>query len=99
MHNSIIVPLLKAYNHYPRQYSLGKRIGKLYTDFGFPVDMALDRLDMTKEAKLSVIFGVGNELVEHKRRSGAPEKALNRQRKANQEVVKRFMDTGETGMY
>jgi len=78
---------------------LGKQIGKLYTDHGLPVDMAFDRLDMNSEKKIVVLTGALNWLVEHKRNSGAPEKAIERQRKLNTRMMGHFMQTGEVGLY
>lgn len=78
---------------------LGEKIGRLYTDKGFPVDMALARMNFGKERKLSIILGVCNWLIQHKRNSGATEKILEKQRKYNREMTYRFMRTNETGAY
>lgn len=78
---------------------LGIKIGKLYTDHGLPIDMALDRLDLTKEQKLSVLDGACQWLVEHKRNSGATEKAIDRQRATNRKMLEDFLIKGETGVY
>lgn len=79
---------------------LGIKIGKLYTDHGFPVDMALDRLSgYTKLQKLSILDGVCQWLIEHRRLSAAGERAIERQRKVNKDMVERFINTGESGAY
>lgn len=78
---------------------LGVKVGKLYTNQGFPIDMALARLDYTKEQKLSILDGACQWLIEHKRNSGATEKSIERQRKANQIMVEDFINKGETGVY
>lgn len=78
---------------------LGVKIGKLYTDHGLPIDMAFDRLDLTKEQKISVLDGCCQWFIEHKRNSGATEKAIDRQRKANRKMLEDFIKTGEVGIY
>jgi hypothetical protein len=78
----------------------GIEIGHLYTDKGFPVDMALDRLpNLSKLEKLAVLTGLCNWLIDHKRNSGATDKAIDRQRKLNNKMVDDFIKTGETGVY
>lgn len=79
--------------------NLGIKIGKLYTDHGLPPDMALERLSYTKQQKLSILDGVCQWLIEHKRNSGATDKAIERQRKTNRDMVERFIDKGETDVY
>jgi hypothetical protein len=93
--------LLVAFTHSDREELLafGTKIGKLYTDQGFPIDMALDRLDYSKKAKLMVLTGALNWLVEHRRRSGATDAAIERQRKANRITLERYIATGEAGVY
>lgn len=78
---------------------IGVEIGKLYTNLGFPIDMTLDRLDMSQQEKLSVIDGCCQWFIEHKRNSGAGEKAIDRQRKANRKMVEDFLKNGEVGIY
>jgi hypothetical protein len=78
---------------------LGIQIGKLYTNQGLPVDMALASLPHSQEQKLSILDGVCQWLVEHKRLSGAPEKAIERQRSANVKLITDFLQKGETGAY
>lgn len=79
---------------------LGKTIGQIYTDHGLPIDMALDRLKgYTKLQKLAILIGAQSWLIEHRRKSSATDKALDRQRKSNRETLERFIKTGETGIY
>lgn len=78
---------------------LGVKIGKLYTDKGLPIDMALERLDYTQQQKLSILDGALQWLIEHKRLSGAPEKAIERQRKLNRQYIERFLTGKEVGAY
>lgn len=79
---------------------IGIEVGKLYTDFGLPVDMAIDRLtQFGKEQKVCVIDGVCQWLIQHKRNSGASEKAIERQRKANAKMLDSFIKKGEVGIY
>ena len=98
---NVLVELLESNSliHKDKLKQLGVQVGKLYTDHGFPIDMSLDRLNIGIAAKLAVLDGSCQWLIEHKRRSGATEKAINRQRKANLEMVTRFIETGETGVY
>jgi|SRR5688572_23167392 len=79
--------------------NLGVKIGKLYTDHGFPIDMALERLNMSKERKLAVLDGACQWFIEHRRNSGATDKAIERQRKTNRKMIEDFVKTGETGVY
>lgn len=80
-------------------HELGVKIGKLYTDFGLPIDIALDRLPHTKDQKIAILSGAQWWLVEHRRGSGATDKALDRQRKANRQAMESFIKTGESGVY
>lgn len=78
----------------------GVKIGKLYTDRGFPPDMALNRLDgYTRLQKLAVLDGVCQWLLEHKCNSGATDKAIERQRFNNRNMISAYLKTGETGVY
>ncbi len=79
--------------------SLGIEIGKLYTNHGLPVDMALQRLPHTKEQKISILDGACQWFMQHKRNSGATEKSLDRQRAANRKMLDDFIEKGETGAY
>lgn len=78
---------------------MGVEVGKLYTNHGLPIDMALDRLRLTKLQKIAILYGAQQWLIEHRRNSNATDKALDRQRKANREVLVRFIQTGEAGVY
>jgi len=78
---------------------LGIKIGKLYTDHGLPIDMALDRLPINEEQKLVVLNGACQWLIEHKRNSGATDAAIERQRTTNRTMIEAFLATGETGVY
>lgn len=80
-------------------YELGLEIGKLYTNHGFPIDMALERLEARKTQKVSILGGALHWLVIHKRNSNATEGAIDRQRATNLEIMERFLSTGETGVY
>lgn len=82
--------------------ALGTQVGKLYTDQGFPVDMALTELGKkgySKEVQLLILHGACQWFMEHKRSSGASEKSLDRQRKANRSYLESFMSKGEVGVY
>lgn len=96
---SVLGDLIEARVKYPKHVKYGVFIGRLYTDHGFPIDMAFDRLDMSNQQKLAVLQGACGWLVEHKRNSGATDKAIERQRKMNNEITLRFIKTGETGVY
>lgn len=84
--------------------ALGKQIGRLYTDHGLPLDMALDKLDakwpgITKDQKVLVLYGACQWFIEHKRNSGASEKAIERQRNLNAKIIADYIKTGETQVY
>lgn len=79
---------------------LGVEIGKINTDHGLPIDMALTRLQgYTKEQKLSVLDGALQWIIQHKRNSAATGKAIERTRISNRRAVEAFIKTGETGIY
>lgn len=80
-------------------FDIGLKLGKLYTDMGFPIDMALDRLPYDKEQKIAILVGAQNWLIEHRRNSGATEKAIERQRETNIKIMNAFIKTDETGLY
>lgn len=77
---------------------MGRAIGRLYTDHGLPVDMAFDRLVLTRKEKIVVLVGVHEWLIEHRRQSQATPKALERLEKSNRAVMQHFLKTGETGL-
>lgn len=85
--------------HDTKAEEFGTQVGKLYTDKGLPIDMALDRIDWPKERKIVVLQGALDWLIEHKRNSGGTEKSIERQRKTNAAAMERFINGGETGMY
>lgn len=92
--------LLKAMAHpYEGDEQLGLQIGKLYTDMGFPIDMALVRLEIPYKRKILVLHGALQWLIQHKRNSGAGDKAIERQRKTNRDAMERFINKKETGLY
>lgn len=82
-----------------RLQELGIEIGKLYTNHGLPIDIAFDKLPHTKEEKLSILDGACQWFIEHKRNSGATEKAIERQRIANRKMLEDFISKGEVGVY
>lgn len=96
---SAIVRAKSSYDN-PKIYTeIGIEIGKTYTDFGLPVDMALDRLKLSKYQKLLVLDGVCQWLILHRRNSQASEKAIERQRQVNTNMLERFIKSGESGAY
>lgn len=80
-------------------FELGIKIGKIYTDFGLPIDMALEKIKGDKKAKAQILYGAQNWLIEHRRNSSATDKALDRQRKINIQTMEAFIKTGESGIY
>lgn len=86
-------------------FKMGRDIGRIYTDFGLPIDMALEHLVKSnhiaddKRSKVQVLSGAQNWLIEHRRNSSATEKALDRQRKSNMQTMLAFIKTGESGIY
>lgn len=99
----MVEKILLARTKYRGFVDLGVEIGKLYTDYGLPIDIALSELKKRKKIKqgemLAVIAGACDWLIEHRRASGAPEKAIERQRKLNRQMVERFLKIGEVGVY
>lgn len=78
---------------------MGVVVGRLYTDHGLPIDMALDRLSIIKQQKVVIVDGVCQWLITHKRNSGATEKSIDRQRQTNRKILDDFIRTGEVGIY
>ena len=101
MSKEVLIELLKSTQQpfAEELFDLGHKIGKLYTDHGLPLDMSLERLPHSKEQKVQILYGACNWLIQHKRSSGATDKAIERQRKANIRTVERYLKTGETGVY
>jgi hypothetical protein len=92
--------LIKALAHTDGNFEkFGIEVGRLYTNHGLPPDMALNRIDLSKEQELLVLHGVCQWLIEHKRNSGATDKAIERQRTTNRKMIEGFINTGETGAY
>jgi len=90
---------LRANPQHEDLHKFGIEVGKLYTDQGLPIDMALDRLEGNKEQKLMMLDGVCFWLVQHKRNSGATEKSIARQQQTNIKMMTDFIEKGETGIY
>lgn len=101
--SEVIADLALSVSTYPELVEYGRSIGKLYTDFGLPIDMALAEVDKkqktSKLQKLAMIQGSCEWLIQHKRNSGATERSIDRQRKANRNMIESFWKTGETGAY
>jgi len=89
----------KLQSHSQELQELGIKIGKLYTDHGMPIDMALDRLDYSHAQKVSILDGACQWIVQHKRDSGATQKAIERTRQSNRNMMERFIAGQETGAY
>lgn len=104
MSSSVVGELIKSQlmiesedmNHLLR---LGERIGKLYTDDGLPIDIALQSPSIPSDSRLLVLYGACKWLIEHKRRSGATEKAIERQRMVNRRAIESFINFGECKIY
>ena len=80
--------ILEAFQYANADFvDVGKQVGKLYTDFGFPIDMSLERIDVPQECKVLIIHGACMWLIEHKRNSGGTEKSIERQRKTNLKIT------------
>ena len=84
-----------------RLIDFGRTLGRLYTDNGLPIDIAMDELPegTTIDEKTVILVGVGEWLIEHKRKSGATEAAIERQRKANVKMLADYQAKGEVGLY
>lgn len=79
--------------------NFGIEIGKLYTNHGLPLDISLSRLEYCKEFKLIILHGACEWFLQHKRDSGATEKAIERQIATNEKIMDDFVKTGEVGIY
>lgn len=86
----------------PRQeelVALGKELGRLYTDHGLPLDLSLHHLGLPRSDNVLMLYGACQWFIDHKRRSGALQPAINRQRAVNRKMLEDFTRTGETGIY
>jgi len=100
----IIEKIILSLSNPNREYleEQGTWIGRLYTDKGFPLDMSIAELkkrNVTEEDMFVIIEGALTWFVQHKRNSGATEKALNRQREQNSKIMAAFLAGKETGLY
>jgi len=80
----------------------GTWVGKLYTDKGLPLDISIAELrkrNTSEDDMFVIIEGALTWFVQHKRNSGATEKALNRQREQNNKIMAAFLAGKETGLY
>lgn len=100
--SNVVEDLIDAISEpkYENLRGLGVDIGKLYTNYGFPVDIAINKLIGYRQTeKLAVLQGVCEWFMEHKRKSGASENALDRQRKSNKRMLENFIKRKEVGVY
>lgn len=96
---NLLGTILVSVTSYPSLTAVGTTVGKLYTDHGLPIDMALSRLPYSHEQKIAILDGVFNWIIEHKHNSGASEKNLERQRQSNQKAMLRFINSKDTEAY
>ena len=82
-----------------RFIAIGMELGKLYTDFGLPLDMSLGKINLPKAHKAIVLYGALQWLMTHKRNSGANDRALERQRDTNSRMMRTFLEREETMEY
>lgn len=81
---------------------IGTKIGQLYTNMGYPIDMSLQKLQEAgygDKQLIVVLHGALGWRLEHLRRSGATDKAVERTRKTNRADLERYINTGESGVY
>lgn len=77
----------------------GKQMARFKNEMGFPPDMFLKRLNVDNDTKFLISITYCDEMIEHKRASGAQEKAIDKTRKHNQAILRRLLDKGELGEY
>lgn len=101
MSSAVLPQLLKGFAHPYRKelIEFGIEVNKLYTDHGLPLDITLNRLEHPQDQKLIILEGACEWLVQHKRNSGATEKAIERQRVANRNMLEAFAKGKELGVY
>jgi len=79
---------------------LGQKMADMKNSTGYPPDRFMERLtSLSSQEKLFVSHIYCVEMINHKRMSGAPEKAIQRTRKHNRQILNRLIDTGELGAY
>lgn len=80
----------------------GTQVGKLYTDQGLPLDIAiseLKKIGVGNDDMVVILEGALNWFIQHKRNSGAGDKAIARQQELNVKIMNNFIDGKETGLY
>ena len=98
--NKILTTILKV----PEKYiddlrELGKEVFIAETENGLPKKLSLDIIKkkfpkMSKESMTYIIFSYQNELIEHKIKSGAIEKNINKAKEYNKKALLKFIETG-----
>ena len=78
---------------------LGKEMARFKNELGLPPDMFMAKLHADKDTKILIAMSYCDEMIEHKRASGAQEKAIDRTRKHNRELMTHLIQTGEMGEY
>ena len=80
--------------------NLGIKMADMKNRMGLPPDMFMNKLNnLNLDQKLYIAYIYCSEMIEHKRASGAEDKAIDRTRKHNQVIMGRLMNTGEIGEY
>lgn len=100
---SKIMPLLIRYKNDERLNNLGISMAEMKNTRGFPPDMFVKEtnkiMNLSEDEWVYVINVYCNEIIKHKRESGAEEKSLDRTRINNQKIMADFIRTGELGVY
>lgn len=91
--------LMEALKDNKHLHNFGIDIGKLFTDYGLPIDISLSNLSHTKSEKIALLHGALSWLIEHKRTSGASDESIERQRKTNKKLMENFIVNDEVGIY
>ena len=79
--------------------SLGHKMFTMFSQNGFPPDMFLDQVLLPKNMKAYILEVYLEEMLNHKRTSGITEERVDKIRSHNREVISRFIETGEAGVY
>ena len=78
---------------------IGREMARFKNELGFPPDMFLSKLEFDQEKHKYIVHYYCEAMMEHKRASGAQDKALDRTRKHNRVLMERVLAGEELGEY
>lgn len=100
--HSKIMQALKE-NADDRLPQIGAEMARFKTELGMPPDMFLkylkNKMELTENDVIVLADAYCTDMIEHKKASGATDKALDRARQHNKAIMRRLITTGEMGEF